>query len=552
MSSFGIDLGTTTTFLSIAFGGDVKDSIESKIIPIKQEDRTGKIVGFSHLPSYAFFEENGSINVGFKAKSMGMNYPDRWIRAVKREMGRDVIPYTYKGISKSPIDIQSEYLYYVIKNGILEEDHKISQLTITVPASFTVNQRKDTLNALKKAYNKLQKENYKVKFPEGKEKDRLLISEPVAALLAFIADDLKKAPEHRQIDFDKSPNIMVYDIGGGTLDITIIKVSWKSVLDEREKHIHNLKIRVKEISRYNQFGGEDFDLKLAKWLHEKILEKYPELAKKEVIEGRESLKYKFINKAEEVKIDLNSELDFGEDFCEIYVEIPVYDETYTLEQEMTEEEYIDIMKDFLEESDKAKNCISPITKLLKKANMIKDNIDLFFPVGGMARLLPLRKVLKNYWGDKKPFIQFPVDDQAVAQGASIYSYLKNHYDFEIEEPAADAYYVKVKNGFCKILSSRYGQEGIEEVYLTGKTDNIILNIFSGEDCFEGNEKTIYPTLLYQGGTRINLNKEYPEGTEILIKMEYPQNSKIPEVTVKLNETGEEFYRKSFEEFIHKG
>jgi hypothetical protein len=124
----------------------------------------------------------------------------------------------------------------------------------------------------------------------------------------------------------------------------------------------------------------------------------------------------------------------------------------------------------------------------------------------------------------------------VAQGAAVYSYLKTtHADFVIDEPSADAYYVRRSRGF-DLLLGRSNRDLAEkrEYELQSEGERLRLQIFAGEAAADlANIESIYPSLVYQGGALIPLRKSYPKGTKVWIRMQYRQddNSKVPFIDV---------------------
>ena len=132
------------------------------------------------------------------------------------------------------------------------------------------------------------------------------------------------------------------------------------------------------------------------------------------------------------------------------------------------------------------------------------------------------------------FIRSP--DEAVAQGAAVYSYLKaTHENFVIDEPSADAYYVRRSKSFGLLLGrGSHGTGEKREYELQSEGERLKLQIFAGEPISSSsNIESIYPSLVYQGGTLVPLKKIYPRGTKVWIQMSYRQddNSKVPYIDV---------------------
>jgi hypothetical protein len=196
-----------------------------------------------------------------------------------------------------------------------------------------------------------------------------------------------------------------------------------------------------------------------------------------------------------------------------------------------------MMKPFLEERDEAKleegtkNAFLPVSQLLQQHGWSKDDVDYLLPVGGMANLIPLQEALKRYWRREESLLRYPWPAQAVARGAAVYSYLKAaDRGFDIDEPAADAYYVRTKEGFDILLRQRQ-QRGERREYHVDR-DKILLQLFAGADPPEhGGLESIYHTLIYQGGTIVQLDEPCEKGEPVFIELERRYATKVPVVCV---------------------
>jgi len=534
MTAFGIDLGTTTTLIARASQGRDPETIETEVLKLEQP-KNGKF--FDWLPSVAFFPKTGEPVVGLWAKEDGPHHGAiRCVRAVKRLMGRELF---LKHVGKTPFEVSALYLQETLRQRLERGYNLEDELTVTVPASYTTNQRRDTLRAIDLAFERLG-------YPRlgGEQRERLLISEPVAAMLAFIAWDMLKALHARQIDVDTRPKVLVYDIGGGTLDLTIVELAWRDAHGPRS--LDNLQFNVLSISRLNQFGGEDFDLKLAReFLYPRLLQAFPELEKLELSdEERLALRYDLINEAERLKVELNTELEFGEETIRFSTtSLVVRGQEYPFAVELDRQQYEALIAPFLEEREGPKNALWPITELLRETGMTREDIHYFFPVGGMARLLPLQKALSRYWGRDAAFLRFPVPEAAVAQGAAVYSHLKSaRQGFKIDEPAADAYYIRLTKEFDLLLRRNQRKGGRHRYFLPNKSSELLLQIFAGADPPDDADppadtalRSIYHTLVYQGGTAIPLNGVYEAKIPVTIEMERRYDTKVPIVRVWVGE-----------------
>lgn len=537
MASIGIDLGTTTTLLAEAISGFDTENVETEIVPTRQRVWRGKQVTeeeFNFLPSFAYFPASGEEMVGAEAKILGIdrNELDRCVRAVKRLMGRSIV--LPAPIRRTPSQISALYLQHLLhhawRTGLFSER---DELTITVPASFTTNQRRDTLQALETATLSLN-----LQFPKAR-LARALISEPVAALLAYLTHDLRNVESLRRFNLDRNPLVLVYDMGGGTLDLTLVQLGWGE--GASSKTLGNVRFEIKELNRYNQFAGEDFDTLVAQFLLERLITEYPELESVDLTDEEVQLvRFRLLEDAERLKKELNNEIAWSGDETEISFSLsPIRlrgREYHLTDWNISYADYTRWVEPYLSYRQDKKNAIFPVEDLLSRSGLQIRDVDYFLLVGGMARFLPLQTALKNYWQRDETFLIHPSPDEAVAQGAAVYSYLKDrHKDFVIDEPSADAYYVRRSKGFGLLLGRGSHDTGEKREYdLQSEGERLRLQIFAGEPPpATGQIETIYPSLVYQGGALIPLKKTYPRGTKVWIQMRYRRddNSKVPYIDV---------------------
>lgn len=532
----GIDLGTTTTL--IARATEVEGQVSVKVLGIDERDKDGERINY--LPSLAYFEPGKPPLVGMAAQRAGMQDTRYLVRAVKRQMGRRlVVPQA--GIL--PYNVAALYLQKALDEAKYQMvgDYVF---TVTVPASFTSNQRADTLKALKLAC-----ERSGVEFPK-EDAGQVFISEPVAAVLAFINNVLRRPAAVRDIDLKKVNFILVYDIGGGTCDLTLVAVEPKNPSIAQVTGLADLKITVKAISYYNPFGGEDFDELVAKELHRRLLKAFPELESVTLNEDeRSSLRLQLMNIGKKVKENLSvQEIELAGDlfpdeensyFC--HERVRVKGKEYALECPITWDEFVAVVSPLLGDESR-KSLVKPLIDLLNKEKVLPEKLAGLLIVGGMGRLPLVQKKLEEYWGNNKVWL-YPTPDHAVVTGAAIYSYLrKTCPGFNLDEPAADSYYVRTEDGFDPILPGMKRQGEPRKYRLSGATDKLVLQVFAGEEPEPGKPlETIYHTLIYQGGTTIKLKKEYPKDTLVWIQMRYDDDgegqnhTKVPWVDVWVQE-----------------
>lgn len=506
---YGIDLGTTTTLVAEPI---IKGStFDAKALKIPQLGKQGNRIEKEILPSYAYFQEGKDPVVGTYAREA----PDvsKTVRAIKRFMGRDIEPYIFDDKEYYPSDISSLYIEHAIREAILNDgDAKVNKLTVTVPASFTTKQRKDTVAAIQKAF-----ERTGVKFDEN-----VLISEPLAALLSYISYDI--ANGFNKVNIDSHPLILVYDIGGGTLDLTLVRLGW--INSNNEKNLGNVDFKIEAVGRYNQVGGEDFDERIAEWLLDRLLEQHKELDIELTGFERVQVRHQLMMIAERRKIQFNDEYCEDEDPESSTEVVYLRGEEYKFEVTLNKKDMLKALEPLLGQHDGPKNCVSSIDKFLSKNSCNKDQIDHILCVGGMSRFLMLREALNHTYNTNILFSR-TLADVAVAQGAAIYSYMKGRFSHTIQEPRADAYYVKTKDNFTKILgcSEESRTTPFSTVY---DSDYIDLFIFAGEDCGgDVADSAIYPSLMFQEAAKIRLGCNYPKNTPLKITLSNSGDNKMP-------------------------
>jgi molecular chaperone DnaK (HSP70) len=531
----GIDLGTTTTLVGRAV--EEAGSISTSVVDIRQGD-----VELSYLPSVAYFPQNEDEDplVGLEAQKRGPEEDaTRYVRAVKRQMGRRVL---LPVVEREPYQVSALYL----AKALGEARYKLPTVedmvfTVTVPASFTTNQRADTLRALREAC-----EQTGIRYPEEDEGE-LFISEPVAATLAFLNEEFEKPEAVRHLDLSESRRIVVYDIGGGTLDLTMVFVEPRG--SGEVNGLADLKIYVNEIGYYNPFGGEDFDRALAKLLYERLMEQFPELHDVHLSpEQRLGVRLKLMYRAKNIKENLSRQMqnaddplfsDESEETTYYYnEEITIQGQRYSLEGEVSESEFKEAVKDFTAADmtgHQRKHLITPLEDLLTKSKLDPDRLDGLLIVGGAARLPLIPEVLREYWPNDQVWV-FQPPDHAVVTGAAIYSYLRDRADFTLTEHAVDAYYVLLEDGFDLILPAKKDHGKRKRYKLDSNADRLSLQIFAGQQKDDSKEPVL-SSLIHQGGTVIDLKKEYRKGTPVWVQMRYAgqtseaDHTKVPWVYV---------------------
>ena len=343
----GIDLGTTNSCVAVLEGGD------AKVIPNAEGNRT--------TPSVVGFKGNDEL-VGESAKRGAVTNVKNTVSSVKRLMGTDK-KVDANGKSYSPEEISAKILTKLKADAEAYLGEKVTKAVITVPAYFNDSERQATKNAGKIA---------------GLEVERI-INEPTAAALAYGLDKL-----------DKNQTILVYDLGGGTFDVSIMELG-DGVFE------------VKSTSGNNKLGGDDFDNKVIDYLVE-------EFKKENAIDlSKDPMAMQRIkDAAEKAKKDLSgmSTTQISLPFITQVDGAPVH-----MDINLTKAKFEDLCKDLFEST------VKPVRDALKEAGLEKKDIDKVILVGGSTRIPYIQELVKRELGQEPSKGVNP--DEVVAMGAAI-------------------------------------------------------------------------------------------------------------------------------------
>ena len=342
----GIDLGTTNSCVAVLEGG------EPVVIPNPEGSRT--------TPSVVAFK-NGERMVGQVAKRQAITNPDNTVSSIKREMGSDY-RRTIDGKSYTPQEISAMILQKLKQDAEAYLGEKVTDAVITVPAYFSDSQRQATKDAGKIAgLNVLR-----------------IINEPTAAALAY------------GMDKENNQKILIYDLGGGTFDVSILEIG-DGVFE------------VLATAGNNRLGGDDFDDRLINYIAE-------EFKKSHGIDLRNDrmAKQRLKEAAEKAKIELSgmASANVNLPFITMDANGPVH-----LDMNITRAKFNELISDLL---DKTKTCVQ---QALHDAGLKTSQIDKVILVGGSTRVPAVQDLVKNITG-KEPFKGIN-PDECVAIGAAI-------------------------------------------------------------------------------------------------------------------------------------
>ena len=343
----GIDLGTTNSCVAVFEGG------EPIVIPNPEGART--------TPSIVACSKTGERMVGQVAKRQAITNPDRTVSSIKREMGTN-FKVNFDDKERTPQEISAMILQKLKSDAEAYLGSPVTQAVITVPAYFTDAQRQATKDAGHIA---------------GLEVLRI-INEPTAAALAY------------GMDKENDQRIMVFDLGGGTFDVSILEIS-DGVFE------------VLATNGDNRLGGDDFDQKVIDWMADKFLaENGVDLRNDKMVLQR--LK----DAAEKAKIELSGMMSTN-------INLPFITATQAgplhFEATLTRAEFDRITADLVERT------MIPTKKAMADAGISADQIDKVLLVGGSSRIPAVQEAVKKFTG-KDPFKGIN-PDECVAIGAAI-------------------------------------------------------------------------------------------------------------------------------------
>jgi len=344
----GIDLGTTNSVVAVLEGG------EPTVIPNAEGART--------TPSVVAFAKNGEVLVGEVAKRQAVTNVDRTIRSVKRHMGES---WTTEIDDKkfTPQQISAFILQKLKRDAEAYLGETVTNAVITVPAYFSDAQRQATKEAGEIA---------------GLKVDRI-VNEPTAAALAY------------GLDKGEDQTILVFDLGGGTFDVSLLEIG-EGVVE------------VKATSGDNHLGGDDWDNRVVEWMVKKFKDNNGvDLAADKIAAQR------LQEAAEKAKIELSASSE-----TTIHLPYITHGENGPLhfEERITRAEFQKLTADLLDRTKK------PFQSVLKDAGVPISQIDHVVLVGGSTRMPAVTEVVKELLGGKEPN-KGVNPDEVVAVGAAL-------------------------------------------------------------------------------------------------------------------------------------
>ena len=462
----GIDLGTTNSCVSVIEGG------EPVVITNSEGSRT--------TPSVVAFTKDGERLVGQLAKNQAVQNPEKTVISIKRHMGSDY-KVDIDGKKYTPQEISAMILMKLKGDAEAYIGEKVTDAVITVPAYFTDSQRQATKDAGQIAGLNVQR----------------IINEPTAAALAY------------GIDKEEDQNIVVYDLGGGTFDVSVI----------------NIGDGVQEVlatAGNNHLGGDDFDQRIIDWLKD-------EFKKSDGIDlsSDKFAMQRLKDEAEKAKIALSNSTT-------VNISIPYITADATgpkhLNVTLSRAKFNDLTSDLVEMT------MGPLKQAISDSGLDKKDIHKILLVGGSTRIPAVQDAVKNFLG-KEPFKGIN-PDECVAIGASIQGGVLNKevQGIVLLDVAPLSLGIETAGGICTRMIERNTTIPTKETKVfTTYADNqpsVDINVLQGEREFARDNKSI-------GNFRLDGIAPAPRGIpQIEVTFDIDANG-IVNVTAKDKGTGKE-------------
>ncbi|MBY4572600.1 molecular chaperone DnaK [Gordonia paraffinivorans] len=347
----GIDLGTTNSVVAVLEGG------EPTVIANAEGSRT--------TPSVVAFARNGEVLVGQPAKNQAVTNVDRTIRSVKRHMGDNDWKVEIDDKKYTPQEISARTLMKLKRDAEAYLGEDVTDAVITVPAYFNDAQRQATKEAGQIAgLNVLR-----------------IVNEPTAAALAYGLDK-----------GEKEQTILVFDLGGGTFDVSLLEIG-------------DGVVEVRATSGDNNLGGDDWDQRIVDWLVEKFKQSHGiDLTKDKMAMQR------LREAAEKAKIELSASQSTSINLP--YITVDADKNPLFLDEQLTRAEFQKITSDLLDRTR------APFQAVIKDAGISVNDIDHVVLVGGSTRMPAVTDLVKELTGGKDPN-KGVNPDEVVAVGAAL-------------------------------------------------------------------------------------------------------------------------------------
>jgi molecular chaperone DnaK len=481
MAIIGIDLGTTNSAVAVMKNGK----------PAILENKSG----FRTTPSIVVMDVNGTISVGEHAKDSLISAPDRTVLEVKRLMGTDQMVKV--GDTEYRPEEVSAMILKELKAAAEEKlGTAVTEAVITVPAYFTDGQRKATQRAGELAGLKVER----------------ILNEPTAAAISYGLENM-----------GKDAKVLVYDLGGGTFDVSVVEL-FEGILE------------VKASAGNNHLGGMDFDDAILNWVVDKVKEIHKfDLLSEGTAQELAVRKNRLKLEAEKIKKALSGSpsAQFNLPFLAMVNGAPL-----SIDLEITRAQFEKLIKDL------AVSTLDEVDKALKDANISASDIDEVLLVGGSTRIPYIQELVAKKFG-KEPRKDIN-PDEAVALGAAVQAGIKtgeidSRDGLMVTDVCPYTLGVSISREVGDQLVSGYFDRLIERnmtipitksnVYYTiyDNQEFVTIKVYQGEDTYAQNN-------IYLGEISLPDIPKGPAGQEVKITFQYNING-ILTVEAELVSTG---------------
>ena len=507
----GIDFGTSTTVVSIAYFDRTTLNIKVNTIPIEQKMEDGAITTSLLVPSVIALY-NKCLLVGEGASYLKYTLPrNEWIwYSFKMELGEDIRYYNSKLQAanefsiNSPKDAVAVFFMY-LKGQILKfcESNGINtniEYAVSIPASFEANQRKDLIEALDRNGMTIAKQS--------------LIDEPNAAFLSYIHESATIVDDRQRIVVQNTynPKVLVFDFGGGTCDISILEIG---------KGANGFYSKNLSISKFSKLGGDDIDRYIAyHYLMPQLLKANGKTADDFRIPDKRHISTQLMKIAEQLKILVCKDianmmggmklpaLKDSDMTRDINLSVRIETKCGVLEKEgfsLSYKEFTETMKVFLKKEgqgvtqikgeDEYVSIFNPLKSALKKAHLNKDEeLDYVLFIGGSSQNPYIQSALSEYFEESELLIPSNLQTH-VSKGAAIHSLVMNGFGKNIVQPITSEPIIVITKDLtprtlipagteipCEriiiddLIPNRDGQSVIELPICVGNSDKMLFNL----------------------------------------------------------------------------
>jgi len=526
----GIDLGTTESTVSVIEIETRRDKPMEKLRTLdiyqynKQHELDKNLKG---LQSSIYIDrKNQVVYTGEYAKELysSGNMPLHTIRSIKTRIGGESmieIPLDSSGLIEKITSMfkssnvknynmteLSATLLKTIKNSVDKQcSGGLENVTITIPAGFDSDERNATIEAGKMAGFK----------------EVHLLDEPTAVLLNLLNSE-DSLTEVSDDFFNKQRNIVVYDIGGGTLDISVASV---------EDNYGDFDVKIIGRSKRMEFGGDDIDKYIASYFLEEFEKINPSIDER-TLEEQAKIVSRIVSHAQKHKVGFSKKIEKVLDNdrrrarVKESVNFEIIDNLKISDLTITDELLKDILSPIISDNG---ILINPLDKVLKSCKLEASAIDLVVLTGGSAKFYLVSEVINKYF-QGTDIIDF-TEYNAVSKGASIHSFNQDKEDLkkiQIQDIMSDSIYIKRKKGFYELIAhdQEPNSKGSYSFVFEDVLDRLELFLYYGS---KSEEEWRYKEI---SGVFYQLERIYKTGETLILDWEFDEN-KILKLSYKGNE-----------------